>query len=70
MGCLTTQMLHEASTPWDGNPKARPDKQLAPKSQQMADRGARLPQQQEPKELQMPWDDEERNSPHRPNRHS
>lgn len=46
MGCMTTQMLVEADTPWDGQPKQRPDKMIdttkrdAPSSQTMQSRGA------------------------------
>jgi hypothetical protein len=70
MGCLTTQMLYEATTPWDGQPKARPDRQIAPKAERMVDRGAPIAanvptQRDEPKEIAdmaMPWDDDERNN--------
>lgn len=47
MGCMTTQMLVEADTPWDGQPKQRPDKMIAttkrdgaPDSQTIQSRGA------------------------------
>jgi hypothetical protein len=71
MGCLTTQMLVEADSPWDGQPKARPDKQImmmAPKAVHMdRDGGAGAPQQQPEKtkeiaDLAMPWDDENNNN--------
>jgi hypothetical protein len=44
---MTTQMLVEADTPWDGQPKQRPDKMIAttkrdgaPDSQTIQSRGA------------------------------
>jgi len=70
MGCMTTQMIHEADTPWDGEPKARPDLMLAPKNEKMEDRGDghdesqpqnRNKKDDEPVEMAdmlMPWEQE------------
>lgn len=43
MGCMTTQMLAEAESPWDGGKKARPDLMIqAPHNEKMVDRGGRI----------------------------
>jgi len=37
---MTTQMIEEAETPWDGGKKARPDLMIqAPENEKMKDRG-------------------------------
>lgn len=63
MGCATTQMIHEAEAPWDGRPKARPEKMVAeaPKNETMNDRGAACPSfkqgsSHETSKLLMPWE--------------
>lgn len=61
MGCMTTQIIHEAETAWDGRPKERPDKMIqAPKQNKMRGRGDddedEVQEGKEFSDIIMPWD--------------
>jgi hypothetical protein len=66
MGCMTTQMVIEANSEWDGRPKARPDLMEAPKAKTMMDRGAPPTGDDrtvaetvvEPADMLMPWEED------------
>jgi len=73
MGCMTTQMIHEAGSEWDGQPKKRPDLMVAPKNEKMKERGGGMFDESQPNErkkqvdndtvveigdMLMPWEEE------------
>lgn len=65
IGCGTAQIVHEASVPWDGNPKGK----MAPKRNKM-DRGVDEEDEdagagKEFADMAMPWEKEETNTDRR-----
>ena len=70
---MTTQMIAEAESPWDGGTKARPDLMIqAPQNEKMADRGGSMFDESHPQpenngtrkdhveieDMLMPWEEE------------
>ena len=70
---MTTQMIAEAASPWDGGKKARPDLMIhAPHNEKMADRGGSMFDESQPQpenndtrnksveieDMLMPWEEE------------